>query len=55
MPYEEVQCRIVLIPNYENTGSCIFVWAHHSMCDAVSIAAIFEVFSEDFDPTNYPD
>jgi hypothetical protein len=40
-PYDEIQLRIFLIPNYELGQSAVLIKAHHCMCDAVAVAAMF--------------
>ena len=53
-PYDEIQLRLFLIQNYEGNQSAVLVKAHHCMCDAVAVAAMFQIFSDDFDPSDFP-
>ena len=53
-PYENVQYRFFCIPDYQEDKSAIVVKFHHCFADAVSMSTLFQVFSDNFDPSNFP-
>lgn len=53
-PYNSVQYRLWLVPDYSDTESAIIIKVHHCMADGLGFAAFMLAVSDNYDVKNLP-
>ena len=53
-PYDTVQYRIYLLPNYAENEGAIVIKVHHCMSDGLGFAAFLSAVSDDYDVKSLP-
>lgn len=53
-PYDTVQYRIWIVPNYSENESAIIIKVHHCMADGLGFASFLLSVSDDYDMRSLP-